>query len=66
MDNDTKATFRALIGAIEALADSMWDVYDLREDPNRKTGKVALLAPNPQGLVETLLAAAKGLVDGGE
>lgn len=63
MDSDTKATFRALIGALETLAGAMWEVHDLRREESRLTHARAALAPKPEGQVRTLLAAAKGLVD---
>ena len=62
MDSETKAVFRALIGAMQTLADSLWNVYDIKQLSGPITGKAAL-APNPCGQVEALLAAAKGLVD---
>jgi len=63
MDTETKATFRALIDAIERLSGALWEVHDLRREDSRLTHARAVLAPNPQAQVRALLDAAKGLVD---
>jgi len=62
MDSDTKATFRALIEAVNTLVVSLWDVYDIRQLNGPIAGKAALAA-NPSEQVEVLLASARILLD---
>ena len=64
MDEDTKAAFRALIDAVETLTGAVWEISDLREKEGTPTAYIGVVAPNPAGEVEKLLAAAKHLIEG--
>ena len=64
MDEDTKAAFRALIGAVETLTGAVWQISDLREKEGTPTAYIGVVAANPAHQIEALLAAAKALIEG--
>jgi hypothetical protein len=64
MDEDTKTAFRALIDAVETLTGAVWKISDLREKDGTPTAYIGFVAGNPASQIQTLLDAAKALIEG--
>jgi hypothetical protein len=64
MDEDTKAAFRGVICAIETLTGAVWQISDLREKEGTPTAYIGVVAANPASQIQTLLDAAKVLIEG--
>ena len=64
MDKDTKTAFRGVICAIETLTGAVWQISDLREKEGTRSPYIGVVSGNPANQIETLLAAAKALIEG--
>jgi hypothetical protein len=64
MDEDTKAAFRGVICAIETLTGAVWQISDLREKEGTRSPYIGFVAGNPASQIQTLLDAAKALIEG--
>jgi len=65
MDEQTRDTLGHLVEAVEALAESIWHVTDLRKPGNEQQSRfIATLAENRADIVKELLNRAKAAAEG--